>query len=538
MRHVTWSLLIAGLVCAACEDEQSEAANGGYVPPVPDMAPLPDAGLPMDADLRDAEPPPSEVRPIPGEFDPLILGVWGSPSGQVWFAGGALGPDGGLVARFDGEAIAVEATPPGPVLWWVWGLDDGAVWACGEAGRVLRRRRGVWVPEETGLTEETRLWGLWGSGPDDLWAVGGSPRADGDRNILLRSTGDGIWRRVEDQALQTDPPISFYKVWGTGPEDVHIVGEGGVAFHWDGAAFTRVDPESAPELLFTVHGQPGGQVLAVGGTNRPRAVSWDGERWQQASPPPLDIALNGVFVEPGGRALVSGESGALLARSPEGTWSSIVAPGTAEFGPVTLHAVWSGEDIWAVGGRFDRGRGGLIATDRVPSPTLALDTVFDAGLFDAELPADAGVEDAGAPDMGAPDAGLPDMEAPDMIPPDATLLDMELPDAELPDAVIPDMEVPDMEVPDMEMDADPPDLGPLPGPGEACDARGCADELECLGVFDDNRRYRGLYCIRPCFEPEACAEEFGVGTCCTVPGPQLFQPYCVPDDFFTDGVCP
>ncbi|MFN3202689.1 MAG: WD40/YVTN/BNR-like repeat-containing protein [Bradymonadia bacterium] len=548
--------LAASMTLLGCEEDQSDAESGGYVPPVADMAPIPDMGPIPDADLRDAEPPPGEIRPIDGEFDPLILGVWGSGSGQVWFAGGALGPEGGLVARFDGEQIAREATPPGPALWWIWGTDDDHVWACGEEGRILRRRDGRWVEEETGLTEETRLWGLWGSGPDDLWAVGGSPRADGDRNIVLRSEGDGVWRRVDDVILQTDPAVSFYKVWGSAPDAVHIVGEGGVAFFWNGRMFQRVDPAGEPEILFTVHGLPGGQTLAVGGLNRPRAVSWDGFAWQTADPPPLDVALNGVFVEPTGRALASGENGTLLARSLEGEWSALVAPNTALFGPTTLHAVWSGEDIWTVGGRFDRGRGGTIATDRMPAPTIDLEQTFDAGVFsDGGVIADAEVFDADVPDVEMIDEGVPDVEIPDIDVPDAMLMadvsvddmsvpDVEVPDVEIPDAEVPDVEIPDVEIPDVEIpdaevpDMELPDADLRPGPGEPCDAQGCRDDLECLGVFDEDRLYQGLFCIRECFEANECAAEFGEGTCCTVPGPQLFQPYCVPERFFNDTGCP
>ena len=528
---LTWGL-------TACEDDQSDPSAGGYVPPVADMAPTPDMGPLPDADLSDAEPPPQEVRPIDVELDPLLLGVWGSGSGQVWFAGGGLGAEGGLVARFDGAQIALEPTPPGPALWWIWGLDDNHLWACGEGGRIISRRDGVWQVEETGLTEETRLWGIWGSGPEDLWAVGGAPRADGDRNIVLRSTGDGIWRRVEDPILETDPPMSFYKIWGTGPEDIFIVGEGGVALHYDGAAFTRVDPDSEPEILFTVHGRPGGPIVAVGGLNRPRAVRWVDGAWQDAYPPPLEIALNGVFVQPSGRALVSGESGALLALRPDDRWEALVAPGTALFGPNTLHAVWSGESIWTVGGRFDRGRGGLIATDHRPLPPVDFEQVYDAGVFpmdDAGL-GDMGLEDMGVADMGAAisDMSLPDAEISDAEISDAEIPDAEIPDAEIPDAEIPDAEIPDAEIPDAEIDLGPP----LPGPGEACDANGCADDLECLGIFDEDRLYQGLFCIRPCEDAAGCAAEFGEGTCCTVPGPQLFQPYCVPERFFNDNGCP
>ena len=154
--------------------------------------------------------------------DALYLGVWGEDQDTVWIVGG--GPDGGVVAHYDGTRLFHEQTPPGASLWWVHGVDADRVWAVGEEGRVLRRDADGWREEETGLGEKAVLWGVWAAGPDDIWAVGGAYRRGGPKAVVLRSEGDGQWRRVTDDVFPAD--FNFYKVWGEGPDDVLIVGEG------------------------------------------------------------------------------------------------------------------------------------------------------------------------------------------------------------------------------------------------------------------------------------------------------------------------
>ncbi|MEZ4469167.1 MAG: hypothetical protein R3F43_33200, partial [bacterium] len=159
---------------------------------------------------------------------------------------------------------------------------------------------------------------------------------------------------------------NLYKVWGTGPDDVHLVGEGGVALHWDGQRFTRLDADTA-EVLFTVHGQPGGPVLAVGGLTAGVVRRLDAGRWVDdgapAAPP-----LNGDFVRPDGTALVTGARGIVLERTATGAWRRLRPPADDTIGDRTLHAVFVGPDTWAVGGDLSALREGVVATDHRPVP--------------------------------------------------------------------------------------------------------------------------------------------------------------------------
>ena len=301
-------------------------------------------------------PPPAwaPVSPISVGTAALYLGVWGAAPDAVWMVGGD--NDLGAVAHFDGERLALEAIPPGPRLWWVAGVDAAHVWAVGEGGRILRRDPTGWREEPSGLGEKAILWGVWAGAEDDVWAVGGSNRRGGPKAVVLRSGGDGRWTPVDDPAFPAD--FNFYKVWGGGADDVHIVGEGGVTVRWDGQRFRRVDT-GVSAILFTVHGRAAGPRLAVGGSASGLAFSFEDGKWRQ-EPLPVTLSLNGVFVRPDGTAVACGERGVLLVRDVDGRWSPVGQEAIDAVGHRTLHAVWGDEVLWVVGGDLSRGTDGVI----------------------------------------------------------------------------------------------------------------------------------------------------------------------------------
>jgi hypothetical protein len=53
----------------------------------------------------------------------------------------------------------------------VWGSGPNDVWAVDAGGGILHWNGGAWSASNGGATT---LSGIWGSGPNDVWAVGGS----------------------------------------------------------------------------------------------------------------------------------------------------------------------------------------------------------------------------------------------------------------------------------------------------------------------------------------------------------------------------
>lgn len=339
------------------------------------------AALGCDDDEPTPAPRPPEaaaleagLRVVDHAFPGALLGVGGAGD-DVWFVGGG---EQGTVHHFGGSAIRPEIIPDGARLWWVTPTGDGGALAGGEGGRLLRRVDGTWVEDPLDLgddsdpdyTDKAVIWGTFAPTADDLWAVGGSVRRGGPKGLVLRSTGDGTWRRVDDPAL---PALNLYKIWGSAPDDLWIVGEGRVVLHYDGAAFTRRDLGER-DLLFTVHGRADADPVAVG-TGSEGGLLY---RFDRALDGWIDVApagtpnLNGVFVRPDGFAMAVGERGVVMLGDTDGIWHRLTLDAADAIGPRTLHAIYEAPDgiTWAVGGDLTAGTDGLIVTTRPTGPSV------------------------------------------------------------------------------------------------------------------------------------------------------------------------
>jgi hypothetical protein len=273
-------------------------------------------------------------------LDRVVLSVNGESS-DVWVVGGGQGNGAeSLVKRLAGGAWeSVSGVSGTETLWWV---SSGFV--VGERGALYRVSGGA-LEKLPSLANAT-LFGVWGASADEAWAVGGSPLGNGENDVILRWDG-AAWSRMPI-AMPLD--VAYFKVWGSARDDVWIVGEQGVALHFDGTAWTRVMTPTRSTLL-TVAGRGKDEVWAVGG---PPAVllRWDGSAWQNETLPFEASGLTGVSVAPNGDLFVVGLAGTRW-RRVSGKWSD------DSDSPVLgdLHAVWAGSsEAWAVGGNY-------IATD-------------------------------------------------------------------------------------------------------------------------------------------------------------------------------
>ncbi len=79
-----------------------------------------------------------------------------------------------------------------------------------------------------------------------------------------------LWgcKGVSDAPTYPDPPVVlppnyFYAVWGTGADDVYVVGQPGLIYHWNGSAWAREDSHTT-EVLTDVWGDGSGTVYVTG----------------------------------------------------------------------------------------------------------------------------------------------------------------------------------------------------------------------------------------------------------------------------------
>jgi len=58
-------------------------------------------------------------------------------------------------------------------------------------------------------------------------------------------------------------PGALNAVWGSGPDDAWAVGSSGITVHWNGSTWSEVDSGTS-NYIYAIHGAPGGRILAVG----------------------------------------------------------------------------------------------------------------------------------------------------------------------------------------------------------------------------------------------------------------------------------
>lgn len=318
-----------------------------------------DDSVETDAELRWS----IVAEALPG----ALFSVTGTAADDVWVVGADRGDDAGpSIARFDGSDWEIyDSGLAAGHLFWVHAFEDGPVYAAGTNGALLRYDGDAF--EAVPTPAERDVWGVWGADPRDLWAVGGD--ANQGTGFVWRDRGDGF--EPVDLGDDTASPSAWYKVWGTGSNDVWFCGVSGALMHYDGDRFETVDAGTTRTLL-TLHGLPdGSRITAVGGQYSATLVSSvAGAAWEDVTPAGATLQTFGVFHR-GERAYSVGMQTTVLRLDGE-SWSE-EPTGLDLF--QDFHAVWidpNGE-IWATGGQIlspPFRSGALIHKGRAAPPAL------------------------------------------------------------------------------------------------------------------------------------------------------------------------
>jgi len=195
------------------------------------------------------------------------------------------------------------------------------------------------------------LLSVWGSGPDDVFVVGGPLGNSGFETLALRYDG-AAWRDLAPGGDET-----FWWVGGSGPDDVWMVGERGRIAHWDGAGFTEHDAGTTATLWGVLALSPTDAWIVGGtpgeGTAAPNDIvlRWDGAAWTPEALPgePLGRALYKVWGESADDLYVVGEAGIIWHRAAGG-WERQDDPALTG-GTLFTAFGCSPTEVYAVGGQ-------------------------------------------------------------------------------------------------------------------------------------------------------------------------------------------
>lgn len=201
--------------------------------------------------------------------------LWGTSKDSMWMGGihssrfGGYGSlwskgtteDGGVVwnvtdAYRQFDSMAYDATIRG-----LWGSGPNDIWAVGELGDVFHYDLGSdavsarWLYRNSQTTNS--LEAVWGSSSTDVWVVGAA-------GTIRHSTG------ASSSALDvviSPTSNALHAVWGSSTNDVWAVGDEGTLLHWNGTEWSLADaglPRGSRPRLYGIWGSGPNDVWIVG----------------------------------------------------------------------------------------------------------------------------------------------------------------------------------------------------------------------------------------------------------------------------------
>jgi cysteine-rich repeat protein len=256
----------------------------------------------------------------------------------------------GGIFEYDGTSWQLrEKGIPFPTDLWANGPED--IYAVGAFGNIWHYNGEDWA--RTSMDRNYHLGAIWGTGPSNLFAVGAHSPLDPKTATpaILRYDGNAWTPMVLPDG---DPPRFKHwlrGIWGSGADNVFAVGSYGTILHYDGndaGIWTRMEipPSIGPNQIFLdVWGTHATDVTVVG--DQGTILRYDGHEWSPMISP-TDHYIAGVWGTPAGRMFAVGAGGTLLSYDPlAGTEWRMMASGTSS--DLTAIHGNSADNILAVG---------------------------------------------------------------------------------------------------------------------------------------------------------------------------------------------
>ncbi len=190
-------------------------------------------------------------------YESRPLDIWGTSSTDIFSVGGDDSPRVGAIFHFDGSEWVRMEIPTENELNRVWGSGSDDVYAVGENGTILHYDGKKWTEMESGTIE--CLTDVWGSSKDNVYIAG--------ENGVLYYDGEK-WDRV-----LSDERYYFIGLHGNSADNIAVIGRSidpeikkPVIFHFNGDSWSEVDTE-IEDLLLDIHVMPDGSFYVVGDNN-------------------------------------------------------------------------------------------------------------------------------------------------------------------------------------------------------------------------------------------------------------------------------
>jgi hypothetical protein len=227
---------------------------------------------------------------IMGEAMGDLTGIWASSGKDIFAVGGTIGqsykdPARTMILHYNGTAWSImDADFPGCLLD-VWGSGPDDVFAVGMEGLVLHWNGSTWSKMD--ITSRVNpansvpdLQGLWGDGPNNVFCLGVCVSLSSSQTTIttILHYQNGVWTEVNEI-----PSVLLYDIWGTTGGDIWAVGDhiyvcqdwvwgaggggaGGQGGTWQGTWLDATPADLVQEsfYLYEISGRSGNDIMAVG----------------------------------------------------------------------------------------------------------------------------------------------------------------------------------------------------------------------------------------------------------------------------------
>jgi hypothetical protein len=164
------------------------------------------------------------------------------------------------------------------------------LWALGEQGEIWTYAKGKKVPIEDTLPDSGVRSVRHLGRPERIRIIGGIPYVCGYAGQVYTLSA-GRWVHMDDGIVEPEGTVNSIQlegIHGTGPEDLYVVGSGGLLAHFDGRRWTRI-PLLTTAFLGGVRALARDHVVAVG--TEGVFVERDGTDWKVDQIPRFDRTL-------------------------------------------------------------------------------------------------------------------------------------------------------------------------------------------------------------------------------------------------------
>ena len=211
---------------------------------------------------------------------------------DVWVALSSFGSGPSRVAHWDGARWTLTTLPSGSAIYHLWVGSDSDVWAVGEGSTVEHFDGVSWATVQTPAPAGAELFGVSGSGSDDVWFAG---RYTGQQNytmVLMHWNGHSWFVKKSFSqpgytGLERVVVLSPTDAWAVGWLDdvVHGIYRG-LTLHWNGKHWADSYQDVLPgAYLYGVAATSPTDVWAVGNSSRQAVAGhWNGHAWHGSHP--------------------------------------------------------------------------------------------------------------------------------------------------------------------------------------------------------------------------------------------------------------